>query len=255
MHKMNIKREKILNLILPILTAVVLVVVWAVTALKLDNEYILPTISQTFSEFFALLKSAEFYRSLGGTLVRSLVAFLISFFSAFILVVLSIKVKGLKSAIAPIISIARALPTIAVVLVLLLWTNSKIAPVIVTMLVVFPTLYTHLESAFLSLDKTVSEAGRVDGADEKNVLFRIELPCIMPSVYSAIGSGISLNFKLMVAAEVISQTATSLGYMLNTSKVYFEIARMFAVVCVAVILGVIIESVFNHLSRKSAEWK
>ena len=149
----------------------------------------------------------------------------------------------------------RALPTIAVVLLLLFWTNSKIAPIIVTMLVVLPTTYTHIESAFFALDKTVLEAGRVDGANEKNVFLKIELPQILPSIYSAVGSGISLNFKLMVAAEVISQTANSLGYMLNTSKVYFEIANMLAIVCFAVIFGLIVEIVFSRLSKKSSAWK
>ena len=178
-----------------------------------------------------------------------------SFALAFVLALLSNKRAFVKSAIAPIISITRALPTIAIVLLLLLWTNSSVAPIIVTMLVVFPTTYTHLESAFSSLDKTVAEAGCVDGASQLQVFKKIEIPMALPSIYLAIGSGLSLNFKLMVAAEVISQTANSIGYMLNTSKVYFETAEMLALVCASVILGVIIETVFNSLSKKSGEWR
>jgi NitT/TauT family transport system permease protein len=118
-----------------------------------------------------------------------------------------------------------------------------------------PTLYTHIDSALFSLDKTVAEAGRVDGANEKAVFKLIELPQIAPAIYSGVGSGISLNLKLMVAAEVIAQTAKSIGYLLNTSKVYFEVAQMLAIVCFVVILGVIIESIFNRLSKKSGDWK
>jgi ABC-type nitrate/sulfonate/bicarbonate transport system permease component len=43
--------------------------------------------------------------------------------------------------------------------------------------------------------------------------------------------------------------------MLNTSKVYFEIANMLAIVCYAVIFGVIVEFIFSHLSKKSSNWK
>ncbi|MBQ3219888.1 MAG: ABC transporter permease subunit [Clostridia bacterium] len=248
---MKKKNERILNLILPIVTVVALILTWAVASYKVDSEYILPSISKTLAEFFDLFKSKEFYYSFILTLLRSLIAFFVSFILAFAFAVLSVKLKVLKNAILTLMSILRALPTIAIVLLLLFWTNSRVAPVIVTMLVVLPTLYTHIDSAFFSLDKTVIEAGRVDGADEKNLFFKIELPQILPSIYSGIGSGISLNFKLMVAAEVISQTANSIGYMLNTSKVYFEVARMLAIVCFAVIFGVVIEAVFNALSKRA----
>ena len=248
-------KEKLLNLIIPLVSVGVILLVWAVAAFKIDSEYILPSVTQTAEEFFALLKSKEFYVSLFLTLFRSFVAFTVSFVLAFGFAILANKIKYFRSIISPIISIMRALPTIAIVLLLLFWTNSKVAPIIVTAIVVLPTLYTHIDSALFSLDKTVAEAGRVDGANEKAVFKLIELPQIAPAIYSGVGSGISLNLKLMVAAEVIAQTAKSIGYLLNTSKVYFEVAQMLAIVCFVVILGVIIESVFNRLSKKSGDWK
>ena len=252
---MKDNKIRILNLIMPIISVAMIFLIWAIAAAKVDSEYILPSIRQTAVEFVQLLKSKQFYISLTFTVFRSLIAFVVSFTIAFVLSILSNKVRYAKGVITPIISIMRALPTIAIVLLLLFWTNSKVAPVIVTLIVVLPTLYTHLESALFSLDKTVSEAGRVDGADEKAVFLTIELPQILPAIYSGIGSGISLNFKLMVAAEVISQTAKSMGYMLNVSKVYFEIAEMLALVCFIVILGVIVECFFGFLAKKSSSWK
>ena len=249
------KKDKLLNLILPIITAIAMLLIWAVASKVVGSEYILPSVSETAVEFFGLLTNVEFYRSFLFTLLRSLLAFAISFTLGFIFALISVKVKYTRGVILPIISVMRALPTIAIVLLLLFWTNSKIAPIIVTILVVLPTSYTHIESAFSSLDKMVSDAGRVDGANETNVLVKVELPQTLPAVYNAIGSGLSLNFKLMVAAEVIAQTANSIGYMLNTSKVYFEIANMLAIVCYAVIFGVIVEFIFSHLSKKSSSWK
>ena len=247
--------NKWINRILPLLTVAFVVVVWAIAAKKIDSEYILPSVNSTIEEFVALFSNGEFYRAFFNTLLRSLIAFVFSFLFAFTLAVASVKIKYVRSAVSPLISIMRALPTIAVVLLLLFWTNSKIAPVIVTTLVVLPTSYTQIDGAFLSLDKTVVEAGRVDGANEFQVFAKIELPLLLPAVFRCVGSGISLNFKLMVAAEVISQTAYSLGYLLNTSKVYFETATMLALVLAAVVFGVLIEAIFNGLSKKASSWK
>ena len=221
----------------------------------IDSEYVLPSVNDTLKKFFILFTDKTFYLSFSLTLLRSLIAFTVSFLIGFFLAVLSVKSRTVQSVVTPIISILRALPTIAIVLLLLFWTNSQIAPVIVTLLVVLPTVYTQTESAFFALDKTVLEAGRVDGATEKKVFSSIELPQLLPSVFNTIGSGISLNFKLMVAAEVIAQTANSIGYMLNSSKVYFEISEMLAIVCVAVLFGVIVEYLFKTLAKKFSDWQ
>lgn len=252
---MKNKIGKVLNLILPVIVIVSIFIVWASASNNIDNQYILPSVKATAEEFFALFKSGEFCLSFLKTLGRALTAFVLSFVISFALSILSAKIKYVHSAILPVISVMRALPTIAVVLLLLLWTNSFVAPVIVTLLVVLPTCYTNLENAFWSLDKTIAEAGRVDGANEMQVFLKVELPMIANNLLSTIGSGISLSFKLMVAAEVLSQTATSIGYMLNTSKVYFETAKMMALVLSAVIFGVLIEWLFNKLAKKVSSWK
>lgn len=245
------KLNRALNVILPLLPITFIIVLWVISARSVDNDILLPTVKQTLYALADLFTQKQFYVSLLGTILRSLIAFLISFILAFILAVLTVKNKAIRKVVEPIIKIMRALPTIAIILLLLLWTNSLVAPVVVTTLVVMPTSYTHLESAFSALDKTVSEAGRVDGAGEFSVFTRVELPQTLPSVFSSIGSGISLNFKLMVAAEVLAQTARSIGYMLNVSKVYFETAEMVALVIIAVLFGVIVESIFNFIAKKT----
>ena len=248
-------KDKLLNSILPVLTVIAIIILWSVFASTIDNAFILPSASAVMESFGALLTSREFYIALFSTFLRSLIAFIISFVLGFVLAVLSVKSSVIKSALSPVIKIMRALPTIAVVLLLLLWTTSNIAPVVVTMLVVLPTVYTQVISAFNSLDKTVSEAARVDGANEKAVFLKVELPQAMPTVYSVIGSGISLNFKLMVAAEVLSSTANCLGFMLNQSKIYYEQATLIALVVIVIAVGLIIDGTFNLLSKKAGKWK
>ena len=249
------KNNRLLNAILPIISVCCVLCVWAIASKKVNSEYILPNLKQTTDKFFELLAQKDFYLAFLLSFLRSFLAFTISFLIAFVLAIVSVKNTSIKSLILPVISIMRALPTIAVVLILLFWTNSQIAPIIVTTLVVLPTSFTHIESAFLSLEKGISEAGEVDGANHLQVFIFVELPQALPLILNAIGGGISLNFKLMVAAEVIAQTAISIGYMLNVAKVYFEMAEMFAIVCFTVILGVIIETVFNYLSKKAGDWQ
>ena len=141
------------------------------------------------------------------------------------------------------------------VLLLLVWTSSKVAPVIVTMLVVLPTEYTGAYNALSGVDENTISALKLFGVSERDLFFRVKLKQTLPEVYSLVGSGLSLNLKLMVAAEVLAQTARSMGYLLNASKVNFEISKMIAVVLVTVILGGGIEGAFSLASKKAGKWK
>ena len=252
---MKDKRDKILNISLPIISVLMVLIVWAIAALSVNSEYILPSISQTAKALLEVLKSGEFYSSLAFTLLRSVLAFLISFLHASLLVFLSKRFSVAKGLITPIISILRALPTVAVVLILLFWTNSFVAPIIVTMLVILPTIFTGVSALYDSVDKGQLLMCKAFNVDKKQRLTKVILPQIAPSLLTLIGSNLSLNLKLMVAAEVLSATPNSIGLMLNTSKVFFEISSLLALVCVCIVFGLIIEGVFSLISKKVGKWQ
>lgn len=246
-------RDRIVNFVLPLITVAVIVVLWAAAARAVDSEYILPNVGETFAALFELFKSAEFYRDFFGTLLRSVIAFALSFTAAFLFAFSSYKSEKAKRLLSPVIIIVRTLPTIAVVLLLVVWTNSKVAPVIVTMLVVFPTLYNNLYAALCGIDKELNEMCKVFGVKNSERLKKVVFPQIAPEFITAAGAGLTLNLKLMVAAEVLAQTAKSMGYLLNTSKVYFEISTMLALVLITVITGLIIEWAFAFWAKKAVK--
>ncbi len=253
------KLNKLLNVILPIISILAVVAVWAVASAITGSEYILPSVSSTVVAFFELFGSGKFYVALLMTLLRALIAFSLSFIIAFLLAYLAKKNDKAERILAPIISVIRALPTIAIVLLLLFWTSStSTTPVIVTMLVVLPTTYTGARNALDGVDNSVLEMCRVFGVSKKQAFLKIQLPQVAPPVLKLVGSGLSLNLKLMVAAEVLSSTVKSIGNMLNFA--YYNstdagVVNMIALVLVVVVLGVIIEGVFNILSRKAGAWK
>jgi NitT/TauT family transport system permease protein len=248
------KLNNLFNLILPLITIGCFLVVWSIVAVVQNDEYVVPTVSSTLQEFFKLFAESNFYLYLGQTVLRSVIAFLLSFLISSVLAYCATKQWWAEKIILTFISITRAFPTIAIAWLLLFWTNNQVAPVVITMLVVLPTSYTHVKSALESVNKNTIDAGKVDGAGCMNIFFRIELAQIMPDVYSVIGSGLALNFKLMVAAEVLSATLSSIGTMLNLSRP-FEVARTLALTVVVLIIGLAVEFIFNKLSKKSGQWK
>ncbi len=248
------KGKRVLSIALPILSVCLIAVLWGVAAFFTDDGLVIPKISETFFALFELLKSADFYGALFSTLLRSLVAFTVSYALAFLTALLSYKSENAKKFLSPLITIVRTLPTVAVVLLLVLWTDSKIAPIVVTTLVVFPMMHGELSVALFGIDKDALTMCRVYGVSKKDRFFKVILSGIAPHMILSVGTGFTLNLKLMVAAEVLASTARSLGYLLNTSKIYFETATMTAIVLVTLLIGLLVDGVFTILSKKAGKY-
>jgi NitT/TauT family transport system permease protein len=243
------KANLITNIILTMITILAIFLIWFLASICVGEELILPSPVDAFSEVFNLFSTSVFWKALGGTISRSFLAFLISFIIATCLALLCKFNKYSKPVVSIIISILRAIPTIAVVLMLLLWTTSKVASIIVTMLVVLPTLFTSIMTALGEIDYDIIEMMNLYKVPKKRQFSRYIIPQITPSTIQIVGSGLSLNIKLMVAAEVIAGASNSIGQLMSQSKIYFETSSLFALVFIMVIIAVAIELGANIISK------
>lgn len=248
---MKIKKiNKSLNICLPILTILVLTLIWFIAAKIVNEDIILPTPVSVLAKTFGVLGTGEFWINFINTLGRGVFAFGISFILGTALAILVSFSKISKPIVGVIVSIIRAMPTIAVILLLLLWSNSKVASVVVTMLVVLPTMYTSMQVSLGKVDSDIITMMKSFKISKKAQYTKYILPITLPSTIQTIGSGLSLNLKLIVAAEVIAGTARSIGNMMTEAKVYFETAELFAIVLIMVIFAVTIELIFHKIAEK-----
>ena len=229
------------------LTLFVIFFVWESLSLIINEEMILPSPFVVLVKSFSVITSKNFLSSFCMTFFRCLISFALSFVIAMVFALLSKKSEKAKIMIEPIITIIRSLPTLAVILILLIWTSSKVAPIIVTMLVVLPTLYTNIYENLSEINPELIEMCKFYKLSQKQIIFKFELPVILPPMLLTIGSGIALNLKLMVAAEVIVQTSNSLGMIMYNYQNHILTANVMAVVLVIVMTGLLIEQIFRIL--------
>lgn len=234
-------KKILLTALYPILLVGFIGTVWYIAASVAGNEFILPTPKTTIKRFFEILSDGEFYLTLSSTLGRSFLAFLISLVGGLILAILSVIFPPLKNFLSPLVSVLRALPTMAVVLLLVIWAGATTAPIYVTIMVILPTLYSGLYDAIVGVDEQLVEACKVAGGDKKAIITKIYLPLALPSASRSISGALSLSIKLTVAAEVLSLTAGSIGTMMQMSRIYFETADLMALTVVTVIVSVALE--------------
>jgi NitT/TauT family transport system permease protein len=227
---------------------------WVVAYAVVGNEYVVPSFSDTMKALFECFKKGSFWLAVWNTFARTVVAFLFSFLLAVIIECLCVSVGIFKKIIKPFVVVLRTLPTLAVILILLIWTTPKIAPIIVTVLVLFPAILAQFDGAVGDIDSGIVEMANVYGIGKRDRLFKIYLPLISPNVISQIGANISLGLKIMISAEVLASTAHSLGGQMQQARSFVEMPTLAGLTIVAVLLGLILDVTLSQLSRINYKW-
>lgn len=240
----------------PIAVVATVLLVWYVVSIVADSEFILPAPFATLRRLIALLGETAFWSAFGYTLLRSILAYVISVIGSLCLALLSYFFKPIGRFLSPLVSILRALPTMAVVLLIVVWAGAKKAPVIVALMVLLPTLYATTIEALDNIDRDILNMARIDGANRLTLTIKFLLPLSAPLVSRSVSAGIALGIKLIVAAEVLASTANSVGMMMQLSRIYFEVAELIALTVVTVITALILEKlVYVLLSLSFKNWK
>lgn len=242
------------NIIWSVVAVVIMFLIWAIAFLVVKNDYVVPSISQTFLSFFELFASNKFWVNIGYTLLRTLISFGISFLLAALFASISVSFYPFKRIAYVFVSFFRVLPTLAVTLMLLLWTNPFVAPIIVVCLVLFPLMYMQFITAYESVDKGLLQMAQVYSFSRYQILKNIYLPITLRAVFAQVGANVSFGLKIMVSAEIMSYTFRSLGTSIYYAKLYSDMAQFTALVIVVVILGVVLEYAFSFLNKISERW-
>ncbi|MDE6667490.1 MAG: ABC transporter permease subunit [Clostridia bacterium] len=247
--------ERKLNIIFSVTAVLIMWLVWIIAYYSIKNDYIVPSFSDTMVSLWNCLCSGEFWTAFAFTLLRTLGAFALSFALAAVFAALSAVSKSASALIKPVMVFFRTVPTLAIILILLIWTSAKVAPIIVTVLVLFPMIYSQMTAATENVDGELIQMAKMYGVSKEERLFKIYLPQISPDVFSQTGANVSLGIKVMISAEVLANTYKSLGGMMQSARSFLEIPRLAALTLIAVLLGLVADIAFSQLKRINSKWR
>lgn len=228
---------------------------WVILYEITGNDIIIPSVGDVVKRIGACFVSDTFYAAFGGTLSRTAVAFFISLVAAFVLAIAAYICEAIRGIFNPVLSFLRTLPTMAISLILLVWTSPKTAPLIITSLVSFPMLYSLVLSAVDNVGREYGELAKAYKLPLSDRIFKIYLPLSAPVVLADIGAQASLALKVTVSAEVLCSTYKSLGGMMSEAKVFLEMGDLFAITLIVTAVGLLTELAFFALKKLVVRWK
>lgn len=224
--------------------------VWQAASFAVGSQFILPDIRSTFSALGELFVLRSFWIGLGGTMLRCLISYAISVALAGVLYYLCVSYAPVLRIVSPIVSFLRSLPTMAVSLILAIWARTA-APVVLGVLVIMPYVFSALFARNSTVPVELVEICRLCGAGKARAFGAVWLPHAAAAFPEILSGAMSFNIKVVIAAEILMQTAKSIGMLMQLANVYLETATLIALVFVAVVLSVVCELIIK-LSLRAA---
>lgn len=233
-----------------LLAVLLLLLLWEAAARIVASPIIIPTPAATLVKLFGLLSTASFWGAVGATVGRGVIGFSISFAAAVVVGVAAGASSIVRSGVSPILTVLRATPVMSVILLALIWFQSDWVPVFVAFLMVFPILCGNIIEGVRNVDAGLLRMAEIYGVRRRRIVIEIYLPSAVPYLIAAMTSAVGITWKVIVAAEVLSQPIHAVGTGLQLAKYRLDTAAVFAWTAVAIALTALSEQGLEWIDRR-----
>ena len=242
-------KKLLVNFIYSLAVVLLILLIWYIASLWISVDLILPTPGQAIISMGSCLTEAEFWISLGWTLLRSIEGFVFAFVLSLVFSILSYCFKTVERLFTPLMAIVRAVPTMAILLLLIIMISPNFTPIVVAGIVICPILYQSFLSGFQQIDKDLIKMANLYRVPLKRQILQFYIPNMKPIILDHSATTFSLNIKLVIAAEALAQTRNSIGKLMQFAKVNLDVGRLFALTIVAVVLSLLSEVLLRSLRK------
>lgn len=245
---MKLFLEKHRNRIYVLLGIALVILMWEIISYT-TNANFFPEFFVTLSHALILLSDRLTLVSLGWTFLRLILSFLISAVLGTALGILAGYYPRLKYLLSPLITVLRALPTIAVAMVLIVYVPNF--SLYITSMVMTPIIYqASLEGSeknYHQYEYVLLLKGRNHFSNITHIIFPLSLNYILLGFLQALG----LGMKVEVMSETLAYKSTfyGIGKMITQAYNNSEFFQLMSLVLLLLILSLILECLIATMKR------
>lgn len=206
----------------------IIIFIWILLSKLINNEVMIPTIKSTLISLLNIARDESFFIIIRMTLLRSLVGFLISLLLAILLGILSNISKFIYNFMIPVLNFLKSVPTMAIIILALIWLNNNIAPMFVGFIMVFPILYETVLNGILNVDSKIVDMAKLYKVSKTTLIKDIYIPSVFINLKTVFTSTLGLNLKMVIAGEALAQPKHAIGSNLQLQKLYLNTPGVFA---------------------------
>ena len=230
------------------------IAVWQIAAILVDNLYILPRPAAVLSALTGLFAGNN-ADVLTATLGRWLLGLIPAIILGMLLGSLSAAYVRFGAFMAPLFTVIKSIPIVAVILLALVWLKAPYVPSFAVFLAAFPSVCENSAAGVRSIDRRLTEMGKIYRFSLSKRLFGIYLPSIAPFVVAAVKTAAGIGLKAVVVTELVVQPVLSVGAQMQTARVTLSTDKLLAWTVLIIAMGYLMDRLLGILERGLSRYR
>lgn len=236
------------------ISIIILLILWQMGAVAVNNQLLFPSLDRIIDELHRIILNKDFINLIFASLLRCLISFIISIILAIILGTLSYINKFIYNFLYPIFSVIKSIPTMAFIVLALIWISKDYAPIMIGGLISIPIYYEVVLNSLLGIDENIIEMCEVYRVKNKDIIISIYLPTIIFGLINVFSSSLSLIFKVVISGEIYSQPKYGIGAIIQMEKMQLNTVAVIAWIIIISIITILFDKVIKKLSSRCIKW-
>lgn len=228
-------------------SSLLLLLLWQAGAFILDSQILLPKVGPVLSTLLSLAKDPPFTRNLMATVFRALQSFLIIMVAATSLGVLAGRVGWFSLFLKPFVTVLKAIPVMSIILLAFIWFTSGTVPLFSAFLMGFPVMYVQIEQGVLQLDKNLEQMCDLYEFTPRMKIFHFVIPSLIPSFVTGAKTALSMVWKVVIAAEVLTAPKYGVGSRMHLAQVQLDTDKVLSWTLMAIFLTAVGDLLFDGI--------
>lgn len=245
-----------IKLILPALV----LAVWEVVAILMNNAYILPRVESVLVVFLTpfadLYGCGSLLHNAWVSIYRVTLGFLIACLIAVPLGIILGRYPAAEEFSDSLIQILRPIPPMAWIPLSLAWFGLGHASIefIIIIGCIFPILVNTIDGV-KRVKKSWIETAKIYQANEAQVITKVIVPAAGPAIWNGLRVGFGIAWMSVVAAEMMPGAVSGLGYLIMYAYNWGQVQTVIAGMIGIGIIGILMDQFFQYVLKKKFAWE
>ena len=243
------------NRLIVVFSTILLLLSWHIGAKLLNIPVLLPSPMKTLDELIRIVNNPTFWKNVSLTLVRGGLSFIIIVSISTFLGLLSGFFPFMKSFLTPLLVICKATPVMAIILLAFIWFTSGTVPIFSAFLMGFPVMFVQVEEGVHHISHELHEVTKVYKFSRRTRFFHFHLPSMAPFLITGSKSTLSMIWKVVIAAEVLTVPSFGVGSKMSLAQVNLETAQVISWTLIAIFLTAFSDLLFSFLLKETTRYR
>jgi NitT/TauT family transport system permease protein len=236
-------------------SVICMLIVWKIMSVHLNSDFVLPSPEKTLVTTLTLLTDSRFMATVGITISRGLVCFIISGILGIGTGIITGINPFVNAFLRPILVTIRSTPVIAIILLALIWFHPGSVPVFIGMLTMFPFICTNVSDGIRSIDPELVVMATFYRVSRKRIIREVYIPAILPFIVSGASSALGIGWRAIIIGEVLSQPVYGIGTMMQNAQTFLNVDAVIAWTIITVLISYGFEKTIRLIESKFLIWR